>query len=862
MRRVLVAVMVTVPALAGTSGQALADTWSGSIDLVTTGQITSSNMTGRPTVASWAPERLDLFWRNATSNQLMSAYYANSAWHGSSSINATAITSDPSCVSWGPNRIDCFARDTSGKLTTIFYGSSGWSAFSSFSSDALPASAAPNVTSWGPNRLDVFWRSATGTLMQKTYASGWQTAIDRGGSFVGQPACVSWGLNRIDCFVAGTDGLLKQGYFNGTTMTWFSLGDSLAANAAVAVTSWSPYRLDVVYIGSDAQYHQKVYSKTAWQTPVTIPNLSSSGAGCVSWGFGRIDCFSNQGSGDVSWSAFLNRMRSENSQTGTTAWQLANPAKNHEIEGYASATSVNAGSSISLYVRVDNPAVYGTYTASVYRMGWYNGAGGRLMTTVGPLTSQGGTTGQPIPTMDPYGTFDCAWSLSNSLAIPSTWTSGVYLVKLQTSLDASGNRKESYIIFTVRNDSLTTDILFQSSVTTWQAYNNWPGVARGGKALYPLLSSGSVEAVKVSFNRPYAIAVDQTAAAGVGAGEFLTNENINPSFGGGGGLMNGWEYPMVRFLEREGYDVSYMTDIDLYNAAFVTPNIFTAASHLAFLSVGHDEYWTLEMRDQIKFRRDHGVNLGFFSSNVMFHQSRLDIPWQSGQSLHCSPTGAVSARRILVAYHGYPDECQPNYPDNWLCGAGGSIGCYSSQEDEIVGVRSPAGLFVFAPTTSASVPSLSANIVLANTSAAPWAFNKATAGGAPVGNGTVLQSLLGCEADYWYGPNAPPVSPPISPPPAAGPHASDFVMMGQSPYTNDNSGGQGAVGHMGYYLVPTTGGIVFATGSMQWSWGLSGFDSSTGGYDSVPSDGQVIAAVPAAQQITRNVLNRLISPGF
>lgn len=67
---------------------------------------------------------------------------------------------------------------------------------------------------------------------------------------------------------------------------------------------------------------------------------------------------------------------------------------------------------------------------------------------------------------------------------------------------------------------------------------------------------------------------------------------------------------------------------------------------------------------------------------------------------------------------------------------------------------------------------------------------------------------------------------------------------------------------MGYYLVPTTGGIVFATGSMQWSWGLSGFDSSTGGYDSVPSDGQVIAAVPAAQQITRNVLNRLISPGF
>jgi hypothetical protein len=56
------------------------------------------------------------------------------------------------------------------------------------------------------------------------------------------------------------------------------------------------------------------------------------------------------------------------------------------------------------------------------------------------------------------------------LSVPSTWVSGFYLVKLQAS---SG--KQSYIIFVVRNDGRQSDLFFQASVTTYQAYNAWGG---------------------------------------------------------------------------------------------------------------------------------------------------------------------------------------------------------------------------------------------------------------------------------------------------------------------------------------------------------------------------------------------------
>ena len=67
---------------------------------------------------------------------------------------------------------------------------------------------------------------------------------------------------------------------------------------------------------------------------------------------------------------------------------------------------------------------------------------------------------------------------------------------------------------------------------------------------------------------------------------------------------------MLQWLEREGYDVSYATNVDVDD----DPNLLL--SHKAFLSVGHDEYWSWQMRDNVERARDAGVNLGFFSGNT------------------------------------------------------------------------------------------------------------------------------------------------------------------------------------------------------------------------------------------------------
>ena len=121
-----------------------------------------------------------------------------------------------------------------------------------------------------------------------------------------------------------------------------------------------------------------------------------------------------------------NPIQTENAKTGTTAWQLTNPATNREIEGYASLTSVNRGGQISFYVSTAESS----YRLEIYRTGWYNGAGGRLMQTA--ITRTG--INQQMPTPDPAtGLIECRWTTPYVLTVPSTtdptnWASGIYLV--------------------------------------------------------------------------------------------------------------------------------------------------------------------------------------------------------------------------------------------------------------------------------------------------------------------------------------------------------------------------------------------------------------------------------------------------
>src|SRR2546423_7347218 len=240
------------------------------------------------------------------------------------------------------------------------------------------------------------------------------------------------------------------------------------------------------------------------------------------------------------WFAFLcaatgqNLIQQENSEPGTTAWQitLANAADNRQIEGYASLTSVPVGGDIDLFVNTQDSS----YSLTVYRMGWYGGKGGRKV--FGPQTLSG--IQQTMPTADPVtGLIECHWTNPYAIHIPTSWVSGIYLVKLHGN--TSG--KESYITFTVR-DSRNAAIVFQQSVTTYQAYNPWPGwdLSSGyiGASLYSYSTKSSIpsesvgtpnqgQVSAVSFNRPYGRGPQEATLYGVGAGDFLTHD-----FGGFG----------------------------------------------------------------------------------------------------------------------------------------------------------------------------------------------------------------------------------------------------------------------------------------------------------------------------------------
>ncbi|TFD50610.1 DUF4082 domain-containing protein [Cryobacterium frigoriphilum] len=292
----------------------------------------------------------------------------------------------------------------------------------------------------------------------------------------------------------------------------------------------------------------------------------------------------------------VNAVACENTKAGTPAsqWDVSG-AGDPTIQGFATDMSVNLGGRIGF--KVDTTAA--SFRIDIYRIGFYGGSGARA---IGSVTA---TTARDQPNCvsnSGTGLVDCGnWSESASWTVPSTAVSGVYIARLVRTSGAAG---ASHVIFVVRDDASRSDLLFQTSDTTWQAYNQY-----GGNSLYTGSPVG--RAYKVSYNRP------------------VTTRGNAPE----DSLFNA-EYPMIRWLEANGYDVSYSSGVDSDRRGALIRN------HKTFLSVGHDEYWSGNQRNQVEAARDAGVNLAFFSGNEVFWKTR----WEN------SIDGSGTAFRTLVSY--------------------------------------------------------------------------------------------------------------------------------------------------------------------------------------------------------------------
>jgi hypothetical protein len=470
----------------------------------------------------------------------------------------------------------------------------------------------------------------------------------------------------------------------------------------------------------------------------------------------------------------------ENQKPGAADWEISNPALHQEIEGYASRTSVNGGEPIDLLVNTRAAR----YAIDVFRMGWYAGAGARRV--AGPIVRMG--VAQVVSRPDPIsGLVECAWRDPYQLGTrddSGPWPSGVYLARLTTlPAERALNPKEpglqTFIVFVVRDDARPSALLFQSSVTTFAAYNNW-----GGKSLYGF-NSGGAPARKVSFDRPYA-----SNPYGVrldGAGDFLRR----------------WEYNAVRFLEREGYDVSYTTDVDTHERPVA--DAAAPLRHRVFLSVGHDEYWSASMRTHVESARDRGVHLAFLGADTCYWQIRFE------------PNARGDADRTIVGYKEAAGSLDPLALDdrpqnNRLITGRWRDRPVSRPEERLVGVMYAAD-------------PVDADIIVDR--ADHWAF-----AGTGLKTGDALPGLLGYEVDA--------MSPDAGTPPR--------TRLAHSAFMDQGARRMVRYADMTIYSAESEA-LVFATGSMQWNWGLDGYNAPTW---------HTARASEAAQRITRNMLDRML----
>ena len=281
-------------------------------------------------------------------------------------------------------------------------------------------------------------------------------------------------------------------------------------------------------------------------------------------------------------------IRRENEKEGSTDWQLTrmrptSPSgmRTQYIEGYCRSQSVAAGDSLEICVSTDPVQ---DYKLEIFRTGYYQGRGARLMKTFEQLKGQK----QATPDYGDKRLRECRWSTSVSIQIPDDWPSGVYIGRLTTLSDASGyGYWQSYVVFIVKDDR-PADILVQCSDNTWQAYNQWPD--RDSVYTHPDGNQGPWS--DVSFDRPY--------------GKYSQIFDNPMTMGSGEWLC--FEFPMSYWLEQQGYDVTYCSNSDM-----LTPE--RGLKCKAFLSVGHDEYWDRRQFDSVVAMRDAGVNVMFFSGN-------------------------------------------------------------------------------------------------------------------------------------------------------------------------------------------------------------------------------------------------------
>ena len=240
--------------------------------------------------------------------------------------------------------------------------------------------------------------------------------------------------------------------------------------------------------------------------------------------------------------------------------------------------------------KIKTPA--SSYHIDILRLGYYQGNGARKLATSGRAASLPQT--QPACLTDAStGLIDCGnWGVSASWAVPATASRACTSRTSCATTPAAAARSS----FVVRDDASHSDIVIQTSDTTWQAYNTY-----GGNSLYsctvncpagnPVGYKGAQGLVQPAVRRPSR----PTAAIRL----------CTPS--------SRW----CGSSRRNGYDVA--TSPGRRRRTRRCSSTTRCSSRAVTTSTGR-----VSNAANVEAARDAGVNLAFFSGNEVFWKTRWE----------------------------------------------------------------------------------------------------------------------------------------------------------------------------------------------------------------------------------------------
>lgn len=223
----------------------------------------------------------------------------------------------------------------------------------------------------------------------------------------------------------------------------------------------------------------------------------------------------------------------------------------------------------------------------------------------------------------------CNWQPTFTFTIPDHWSSGAYLINLKaTGLKGEPIVCQHMFIVHPMPGKKSKRLLQIAATGTWTAYNTW-----GGSNHYQGLTGPEKNKYSpiVSIERPLARGFVQLPddaprvplSPSIPPAMIPRYPHMEWAYANGYSrkyASSGWasyDSHFFRWAEKQGYEIDLASQHELH----FMPQLL--ADYECVVFVGHDEYWTWEMRDAVENYVNNGGHVARFAGNFMW-QSRFE----------------------------------------------------------------------------------------------------------------------------------------------------------------------------------------------------------------------------------------------